>query len=132
MRVKFRKVINMYGQDYSSNGIEIRPSLIHGKGVFACKEYPAHSDVAYFEGYEIGHDTRHSLTLDGHKIKPTGLLKYLNHSCNPNCYFRERVLVTKQRTYSGQELTIDYSATEENISYCFECNCKSSNCRGKI
>jgi len=134
MKVQLPKGTNMCGQNYSTTDeIEVRESPIHGNGVFASKEYPAQSDVAYFEGDEIDHDTRHSVTLDGHKIEPTGLLKYLNRSCDPNCGFRGRILVTKRQVHAGQELTIDYRETEGNsITYHFTCNCRSANCRRRI
>lgn len=123
----------MYGKSYGrTDGIEVRESPIHGKGVFAVKVYQAHCDVVYFEGYEVDCDTRHSLTLNGHKIEPTGLLKYLNHSCTPNCYFRGRILVTKRQADAGTELTVDYLETEKSISQHFDCNCQSPNCRRKI
>ena len=114
--------------------IRVKKSRIHGKGVFAEEEYQVGSEVAYFRGYEIDYDTRYSLTFEGHKIEPTGPLKYLNHSCDPNCCFRGRTLVTKRQVEQGEELTVDYSETEDGnkVSYPFKCNCGSGNCRKDI
>lgn len=132
MKVRSLKGIIMYGQDYVNNNIKVGKSRIHGKGVITNKEYEAGSEAAYFEGYEIGYDTRHSLTFNDKKIEPTGPLMYLNHSCEPNSYFRGRTLVTNRRVKSGEELTINYLETESNISYSFECKCKTKKCKKKI
>lgn len=123
----------MCGRSYVHNkDIRVGKSFIHGKGVFANKEYQAGSEVAYFEGHEVDHDTRHSLALDGKKIEPTGPLKYLNHSCDANSYFRGRTLVTRKKVEPSEELTINYLETEDNISHPFKCKCMVSNCKKKI
>ena len=115
-----------------TNGLRIKQSKIHGKGVFTTKEIPRGSDVSYFDGYEVEHDTRHSLTFDGCKIEPTGPLQFLNHSCDPNCNFRGRTLVARKRLRMGDELTIDYLATEEHLSHPFKCKCGCTTCKRKI
>ena len=132
MKVSYLRGTNMCGRSCIHNNIRVGRSLIHGKGVFANKEYPAGSDVAYFEGYEVDHNTRHSLTFNGKKIEPTGLLKYLNHSCDPNSYFHGRTLVTKRKVEPGEELITNYLETEDNISHPFKCKCMVSNCKKKI
>lgn len=114
------------------DGIQIRRSRIHGKGVSANKQYQAGSDVAYFYGYEVDCDTRHSLTLEGCKIEPTGPLKYLNHSCDPNSCFQGRTLVTKRQVALGEELTINYLSTEDHISHGFDCRCGAEHCKRRI
>lgn len=118
--------------DRGINGVRVRKSNIHGRGVFANKVYPLHSDIAYFDGYEVDQDTRHSLTLAGHKIEPTGPLKFLNHSCDPNCYFKDRTLVAKREIHAGKELTINYLDTEDHLSRSFKCNCRFASCTRKI
>ena len=69
-------------------------------------------------------DTRHSLTLEGHKIEPTGPLKFLNHSCDPNSHFQGKKLFTNKDVKQGDELTINYMATETRLSRPFKCKCK--------
>lgn len=114
------------------NGIQVRKSTIHGSGVFANKTYSPDSNIAYFDGYVVDHDTRHSLTLAGYKIEPTGPLKFLNHSCDPNCYFQDRTLVAKREINAGAELTTNYLDTEVHLSRPFKCNCRCTNCARKI
>lgn len=114
------------------NGMQVRKSKIHGKGVFANREYPDGSEVGEFEGYEVEKDTRHSLTIGGHKIEPTGPLKFLNHSCNPNSYFKGRKLITNRDIKQGQELTINYLATETHLTHPFKCKCNTKECSRRI
>lgn len=116
------------------NGIRIKKSTIQGKGVFANKQYSPQTEVAHFDGYEIERGTRHSLTLDGRVIEGTGPLMFLNHSCNPNCYFEGGTLVTKIAVRSGEELTVNYLECEAagQLRHSFKCKCKCSNCLRKI
>lgn len=132
MKAQLHKGMSMSGQELRADEQQVKESPIHGYGVFANRRYEAGSDIAYFEGYEIDHDTRHSLTFDGHKIEPTGVLRYLNHSCEPNCYFKGRVLVAREAINPGDELTINYCDTEETISFSFNCNCRRASCDRRI
>jgi len=116
------------------NGIRNKKSTIHGKGVFANKQFPPQSEVAHFDGYEIERGTSYSLTLESRVIEGTGPLRFLNHSCNPNCYFKGRTLVTKIAVGPGQELTIHYLECETggHLRHPFRCKCKCTNCLKKI
>lgn len=116
------------------NGIRIKKSPIHGKGVFANKPYPSQTEVAHFCGYAVDRGTRHSITLEGHVIEGTGPLRFLNHSCDPNCYFKGRTLVTEIAVSPGEELTINYLECETagRLRHPFKCKCKCSNCLKKI
>lgn len=118
-------------QNLESSCIVVKQSPIHGEGIFARSRLPRGRKIAYFEGYETDQDTRYSLLLDGKRIEPTGELKYLNHSCNPNAYFSDRWLVASRDISIGDEITIDYFATENMISYPFICHCGAENCRDK-
>lgn len=116
------------------NGIRIKKSPIHGKGVSANKQYSPQAKVAHFDGYEVERGTRHSLTLEGRVIEGTGPLRFLNHSCNPNCYFEGRTLVIKTAVGQGEELTINYLECETagRLRHPFKCKCKCSNCLHRI
>lgn len=48
---------------------------------------------------------------------------FLNHSCAPNAYFRERELVALRALEAGEELTFNYNATEYDLAQPFECHC---------
>ena len=132
----FQKVISMSGtsksRSLSSHSVVIKPSQIHGKGVFARIRLSCGQKIAYFEGYKIDHDTRYSLVLDGKRIEPTGKLRYLNHSCAPNAHFRGRWLVASRDITHDEEITVDYLATENMIYHHFTCKCSAENCRKLI
>lgn len=116
----------------NSGKIKARRNREGTRGVFALKELWRNSVIARFDGYEIGYDTKYSLTLGGVKIEPTGILKYLNHSCEPNAFFQGRVLVAGRHIGQGAEVTIDYFNTETTIVSPFVCHCGSAVCRGEI
>lgn len=105
---------------------------LEGRGVFARRAYRAGHILGYFSGSIIDHDTRHSLTLGGHKIEPDGPLRFLNHSCAPNAAFRGRRLYALRQIAVGEEITIDYTATEQTFSHGFVCRCGAVGCRGRI
>lgn len=116
------------------NGVRIKKSPINGKGVFANMQYPPQTEITYFDGFEVEHGSRHSLAIEGRNIQGTGSLRFLNHCCNPNCYFKGRMLVAKREITVGEELTIDYLELETpgHLRHPFKCKCKCENCRQNI
>lgn len=109
--------------------VEIQQSAIHHKGVFAKGKISIDTKIDFFEGYKVFQNTEYSLTLDGMRIEPTGILKQLNHSCTPNAVFKNRWLVSTREISSSEETTINYLATENRINHNFPCNCGSEKCR---
>ena len=105
---------------------------VAGKGVFASRPILVGQKIEYFEGYEVDHLTRYSLTCDGILIEPTESLRFLNHSCAPNAFFVERWLETLGAIDAGEEITIDYLATESEVTVGFKCECGSKKCRDWI
>ena len=124
------------GKDSRKNdvrhGVHLVKDTAKGHGLYARKLYIPGQILGFFSGNPVKEDTRNSLTLDGQKIEPTGGLKFLNHSCSPNGAFRGRWLVAVKRIMPGEELTIDYLATESTISNPFVCMCRSEGCRGAL
>ena len=63
---------------------------------------------------------------------------YINHSCDPNCYFyvvgKRAILYSLYDIREGSELTFDYSTTSTKLldEWQMECKCKSSKCRKMI
>ncbi|ELQ76682.1 histone-lysine N-methyltransferase, partial [Trachipleistophora hominis] len=66
------------------------------------------------------------------------LAKYINHSCEPNCYATKVICGTasciiicaKRIITKNEELSYDYNLSKGAIR--FECRCNSSNCRGTL
>lgn len=127
--------------------VSIRPSRIHGRGVFANQPFPKRKKLGEVTGTiisakralrEITHlkriyfvqlDERHG--LDCSRGNEFGRL---NHSCAPNCYlrvFRHRVEVYALRNIcKGQELLIDYGQTPHKDG--MKCSCRAARCKGVL
>ncbi len=62
------------------------------------------------------------------------LLKYTNHSCDPNVFFdtTSMLLIAIKDIAAGDELCSFYPSTEKNMAQSFFCNCGSKNCLGEI
>ncbi len=124
----------MSGLDSPPNdqGIIVRRSPNRGYGVISTLPFEPGSIIGFFDGYEVSNDTRHSLTLDGVKIEPTGKLAYLNHACDPNARCVGRTLIASRYIECVEEVTINYLETESQISFAFQCKCGNENCLGLI
>ncbi len=114
------------------NRVTTGDSTIDRTGVFASREFNADEVLGYFEGTSAEAGTDYSLTLEYRQVDPVGKLRHLNHSCSPNAHFRDRWLVANGQIKKGQEITIDYCATETMIAKPFDCRCGSANCRKRI
>ncbi len=123
---------NITGNANSKPDLVPESSKISGTGLFAGRHFERGKRLGYFEGFPILHGTKHSLTFDDVKIEPSGLLRYLNHSCNPNAIFVDRWLVALREISQGTEVCIDYLATEREISNHFVCSCGAARCRGRV
>ncbi len=57
--------------------------------------------------------------------------KYINHSCNPNVYEKDRAIVAMKHIKKGEELCFHYSLNVLE-DFTMKCRCMHKNCRGKI
>ena len=70
--------------------------------------------------------------------KKGNLARFINHSCDPNCYTRiiqvantpRVVIYSKRYIKAGEELTYDYKFPIEDEKFKIQCLCGSKNCRG--
>jgi hypothetical protein len=75
-------------------------------------------------GFQCGVD-RYSL--------PEGLSREMNHSCDPNTWWRGSVtLVARRNIFTGEEVTYDYSTADIDSVFEMECSCGSRLCRGTV
>ncbi|KAK8805363.1 hypothetical protein WA158_002019 [Blastocystis sp. Blastoise] len=66
------------------------------------------------------------------------ITRYINHSCDPNCYTtinkegknKKIILIAKRDIEKGEELTYDYKFPFEDVK--IPCNCGSAKCRGSL
>jgi SET domain-containing protein len=131
---------------YRSPRTAVRPSPIHGLGLFAARPIRRDEVVAIKGGsildraalrrvkgrvawsyIQIGDRTFIGAT-SRRQVRANKL--FLNHSCEPNVGFRgEITFVAMRDVAAGEELTYDW-AMEENLAARTRCRCGRPRCRG--
>lgn len=136
--------------------IEVRPSTVHGRGVFAVAQLLAGSRVGRYEGRRYSEKEAMKRTWDDQLTYLFGLsdgsiidgaeggnaTRHINHACEPNCQAVEyrgpggrlEVRIETLRVVSaGEELTLDYALQADPESQDdHPCGCGSSRCRGTM
>lgn len=113
----------------------VGPSKIHGNGVIAKKNIKKGEIIFVIKG-ELLHwnpdipqpkNSEMWVGIDRNIwIDPHGVTRYLNHSSNPNSGIRGRVVLRAIKNIKrGEEITIDYSTTEEYTPW------KMKDCKGE-
>jgi len=135
------------------NLIEVRPSELHGMGVFARRSIAPATRIIEYGGDRIAWDTAQdepdgiiclfsvgrNLVVDGRKNGNEA--RFINHSCNPNCEAvleKGRVFIDAIRSIrKGEELLYDYSlelgrrpTRSDRLHYA--CRCGAPRCRGTM
>jgi len=126
-------------------------SKIHGRGIFAKEKIKKNEIIGEYGGVIVGSKTAHqifetfgdylfqvnknSFIVPQRETNFVGIA-FCNHSCNPNCGWRnKRTVVAMRDIKKGEELTLDYAmdGTDEpfpkKYPSRFNCLCKSKNCR---
>lgn len=144
----------------AAHSIEVRMSLVHGRGVYAIRRLPKGTSIGLYEGkrytseqlLNVDWHKRHGgmtylfslsdgMTIDG--AQGGNATRFLNHCCEPNCEAVEeiepsggthlRVLTTKTLA-AGSELFIDYALVidESETPAAYKCRCGALTCRGSM
>lgn len=141
--------MNSYVKDivpWFSEGLAIRLSKIHGKGLFAINPFCPGTILIRLGGFLFPNSERRSdkilpstttpLTEEVFLAEPSFGEKdysdYLNHSCQPNVGFFDAItVVTVEKIKPGDEILIDYAFWEIDSKWFLRssCNCGSRNCR---
>jgi len=119
--------------------VELKASSLGGQGVFARQRIEAGEVIAEFDG-EIYPFTYPGWTEDllNHTVQferfrfrdATGLARYLNHSCEPNCGIKDLFKIVAMRPIDpGEEVTFDYEMTEDSEWWRMRCQCGTPSCR---
>lgn len=127
----------MASQD--SHKVIVKKTKLYGKGVFAIKKIHKDEIIAIFDGpiYDGLFDAWTDDLLC-HAIQcgetlwrdSTGLARYINHSCEPNCGVKNFFSITAMRTIQpGEQITWDYEMTEKSNWFKMRCRCGSPLCR---
>ncbi len=125
--------------------IEIRPSSIHGEGLFAKRTFKPSDIICRAKGDIANSRSQISYQIGTNKhFEPIGILEgeinalaKVNHACDPNSRVRfdpqSRFLVLEalRNIAKDEEITTDYCDTENELAYPFYCRCKPK-CHGFI
>ena len=137
--------------------IELRPSRIHGIGLFAARTIPKGTVIGrergfvhqrYYAWFTWRQFERFDRPLQ-RKIRqictmePDGFYApldfdllptcwYMNHSCTGNIGFKGEDFVALRRIRAGEELTYDYALVETDPRTRWRCRCGSKRCRGVV
>ncbi|HLN18434.1 MAG TPA: SET domain-containing protein-lysine N-methyltransferase [Acidimicrobiales bacterium] len=127
--------------------VEVRPSAIAGRGLFASRPLPARTVVVRLGGRRVsGAELRRlieesddyvdSITVsdDEHLVLPQGnLVHFGNHSCDPNLWHDGTFsLATRRDVAAGEELTVDYTTQTADPEWAMACTCGATLCRGLV
>ena len=96
--------------------IAVRPSVIHGSGLFATQAIAAGTIIGLLEGRPTSVDGPHVLWLDEQRgIEVTNDMRYINHDDEPNaCYYDDLTVVALRDIEPGEEITHDYDGDGES------------------
>jgi uncharacterized protein len=125
--------------------ISILPSAIEGHGVFAREPILRGTVILRIDDSRVI-DSDHPLRPecgespvyrdflpDGTVVLMPTPERYLNHSCNPNCYIssvrRQRLLLSNRDIAAGEELVVDYALNAIDGDH-WQCRCGAIGCRG--
>jgi uncharacterized protein len=130
---------------YFSPKVAVRPSPIHGQGLFAAEAIRTGEMICVKGGHVF---TREKLGEVNAQLGPAeiqiaedlfigpltleereGSMIFSNHSCDPNIGVRGQIVFVAMRDIApGEELTHDWATTDDD-PYEMECGCKAPHCR---
>jgi len=130
---------------YLSSKTAVKPSPIHGKGLFAIAPIRKGEIVCIKGGHIFTREHLVDLNArlgpaeisiaDGLFIGPmteeehSSSMIWSNHSCDPNIGVRGQIVFVAMRDIeAGEELTHDWAMTDDD-NYEMECHCGAANCR---
>jgi len=121
--------------------IIIKKSKIHGKGVFANRDFKKGEVVIDYSTCSekltekqvkklSENQKRYVSFINGKYVLFKSPANYVNHSCDANTKTSKKGDVALRNIKKGEEITGDYS--NENILVKIKCKCGSKNCKGII
>ncbi len=100
--------------------IEVRESSIHGRGLFATRNFEAGELIGTYEGSRATENGIYVLWVedfDGsfYGVHGENELRYLNHSSKPNADFDDELLYASLCIKAGEEICFHYGEDWEDI-----------------
>lgn len=112
-----------------------------GRGVFAARAFRKGEVILPIKGRIITSDEAekcsryaqdHMYTLGRNKYMVARYPdKYINHSCSPNVYEKNRKIIAMKGIGKGKEISFHYAMNVLD-DFTMKCHCKAKGCRGKI
>jgi len=122
------------------NKFLLKNSQIQGEGIFTTRSYRKGEFVVKLTGKKIirkyNEKTDRELCANWFGIgkdlwiNPNFPLSKINHSCSPNIGIKGQIMFYALRKIdNGEELTFDYSTSEQETDWKMRCHCGQSDCR---
>ncbi len=120
----------------------VKESRIEGTGVYAVRDFKKGEIVITWKADRImkkeaiknlSKDNQNHLCYigKGQYIVQQSPERYVNHSCDPNTYVKNKRDIAKRDIKKGEEITTDYSL-DSMEDWEMTCECGSKNCRKTI
>jgi len=134
-------------RSWNHPALVVRPSPVHGQGVFTTAPLPVGTTVMVWGGVvllreQLGHvRNRHAVVAVGEGVYlgenadgSASADSWLNHSCDPNVWLADAVTVVARRDIAvGEEVVIDQALyLTPDTAWAFDCRCGSPLCRGRV
>jgi hypothetical protein len=141
-------IVTMHPLSYVSPKATVKPSLIHGRGLFAVEAFREGEIVCVKGGRIFRREQWQEISAllgaaeiqiaDDLFIGPSGpeeregSMIFSNHSCDPNIGVKGQIVFVAMRDIApGEELTHDWATTDDD-TYEMPCRCGAPNCRKVI
>jgi cyanophycin synthetase len=123
----------------SGAGVEVHEGRL-GKAAVAARAFRQGDVILKGYGPTTKQRSMHTIQVDRHlHIIPPSPMRFLNHSCEPNCGLLIRSGVREVEVHAlrdiepGEELTLDYETFEETFeALTGPCLCQTLGCRGSL
>lgn len=124
-----------------TDNVTIKTSDIHGKGVFASRDFKVGEIVLRWDISNVlsenevskmtQEETRYITFLDDKYVLMQEPERFVNHSCDANTTAKQFCDVAKRDIKRGEEITANYQEELPPNTY-MECHCGSPSCIGAI
>ncbi len=132
------------------DSVEVRPSPIEGRGLFATAPIAAGEVVMQLGGRLVPRAELDELIAGAERsgeyldcisvdhgidlVMPSGEdVHFGNHSCDPNVWHTDAfTLVARRDIAADEEIVLDYATQADNAGMSFACTCGSAPCRGVV
>ena len=124
-----------------TDNVVVKSSSIHGKGVFAARDFKAGEIILRWDVTDIlseeevkkmsSEEKRYVSCIDGKHIRMQEPEKFVNHSCNANTTAKQFCDIANRDIKTGEEITTNYRKELPSNTY-IKCNCGGKNCIGII